>query len=86
MEINKNWKLHLLEDYYEEMEDAHKYINLAEEAEKDDCYITANALEMLAHDEFTHAKWLRNKLEEWGIPHGNKEADWQSLERHFGYR
>ena len=86
IEATKDWKHHLVEQYYEEIEDAHEYLKLAEEAEDDHCYITANGLEMIAHEEMTHARFLRDKLEEWDIPHGAKEAEWEKLERHFGYR
>lgn len=48
--------------------------------------MTANALEMIAHEEMTHARFIRGRLEEWDIPHGEKEEEWHALERHFGYR
>ena len=86
MENHKHWKHRLVEDYYEEIEDAHKYLKLAEEAEEDSCYLTANTFEMIAHEEMSHARFLRGRLEEWDIPHGDKEEEWRSLERHFGYR
>ena len=86
MEITKHWKHQLVEDYYDEIEDAHKYLKLAEEAEKDSCYVTANGLAMIAHEEMTHARFLRDKLEEWGIPHDAKEAEWEALEHRFGYK
>lgn len=86
MEQHKEWKHKLLHDYYEEIDDANKYLKIAEEAEADMCYMTANALEMIAHEEMTHARYLRDKLDDWHIPHGEKESEWEALEKHFGYR
>jgi rubrerythrin len=86
MEQAKEWKHQLLNDYYKEINDSHHYLALAKEAEADMCYMTANALEMIAHEEMTHARYLRDKLDDWHIPHAEKEAEWEALERHFGYR
>ena len=83
MENYKSWKHQLLEDYYEEIADANKYLKLSEEAEKESFYNTAKTLELMAHDEMTHARFLRDKLEEWGIPHSAKEAEWEELESYF---
>lgn len=85
MENYKSWKHQLLDDYYEEISDAHKYLKLSEDAEKESFYHTAQTLELMAHDEMTHARFLRDKLEEWGIPHAAKEEEWEALERHFAF-
>jgi ferritin len=86
MEQHKAWKHKLLDDYYKEINDAHHYLDLAKEAESDSCYVTANTLEMMAHEEMTHARFIRGRLEEWDIPHWEKEEEWHALERRFGYR
>lgn len=86
MDHGKDWKHRLVDDYYKEINDAHHYVELAKEAEADSCHVTANTLEMIAHEEMGHARYLRGKLDDWDIPHGEKEAEWHALERHFGYR
>ena len=86
MEEKKHWKHELSEQFEEEIEDANKYLDLAEEAEEDKCYITANSLELIAHEEYSHAHFLRGRLEEWGMfTHEDKEL-WEKLERRMGYR
>lgn len=83
MEAARHWKHQLVEDYYDELEDVKKYQNLAKQAEEDSYYETARTLEVIAQEELTHAKFLRGKLEEWGIPHSAKESEWEELESYF---
>lgn len=82
----RDWKKKLVEEYEDEIEGAEKYLDLAKEAEEAECYITANAIELIAHEEFSHAKFLHGRLEEWGMLPREKEEAWEKLERKFGYR
>ena len=76
----------LREQFCEEIEDAHKYLDLAEEAERDGWHLTANGLEMIAHEEMTHASFLRERLKEWGEYHEEKDEKWHHLLHRLGYR
>ena len=76
----------LREQFCEEIEDANEYLDLAEEAERDGWHLTANGLEMIAHEEMTHANFLRERLMEWGEYHAEKDEKWHHLLQRLGYR
>lgn len=86
MEAEKNFKHKLADRYKEEVEDAHEYLLLAKDAEEAQCYITANAIELIAHEEYSHANFIRGRLEEWGMLSHDMDKEWEQLERKFGYR
>ena len=76
---------HLQEQYCEEIEDANKYLDLAEKAEHDGWHLTARGLEMIAHEEMSHASFLRERLLEWGEYHIEKDEKWHHLLHRLGY-
>ena len=82
----KHWKHKIQEQFCEEIEDAHEYLELAEEAEEDGCYQTAHGLELIAHEEMSHANFLREKLIELGMYHHEKDEKWHHLLHKLGYK
>lgn len=86
MDAEKSFKHKLAEQYEEEIEGAYEYLDLAKEAEAEECYITANAIELIAHEEFSHARFIRGKLKDWDMLTEDMEEKWEKLERKFGYR
>jgi ferritin len=72
----------LHEHLEEEIEDAHEYIELAEDAEARGCKYLAIGLHEIAREEFSHAKFHRDYLISKGQhPHGEIEEKWHELKR-----
>lgn len=79
----KNIREHFLEDFCEEIEDSNKYLDLSEEAEEAGMHGTAIALQMIAHEEMTHARFLRNELEHMHALPIEKHEKWEKLLKRF---
>lgn len=67
----------LVEHYKEEIEDTHEYVGLADTAEENGDYETAECLYKIAKQEYGHAHALRKHLtEEYGYdPHTDHETE-----------
>jgi rubrerythrin len=82
---DKSLTLRLREQFCEEIEDAHEYLDLAEEAERDGWHLTARGFKMIAHEEMSHANFLRERLLEWGEYPDGKDDKWHHLLHRLGY-
>lgn len=79
MEAGKHIVHELAEQFCEEIEDANKYLDLAAEADEDGMRGTAKALRMIAREEMTHAKFLRDDLRIMHHFDTEKEEKWEKL-------
>lgn len=71
----------LHQDFMEEMHDCNKYLDMAKEAESSNDPELMQGLYMMAHDEFTHAKFMRMCVVEEGLPISEEDAHkWKELE------
>lgn len=61
------------EDFSDEMEDFNKYCDMAQAAEEMGNAELAKGLYMVAHDEYTHAKFIHDNLVDWGCEIPEKE-------------
>lgn len=82
----KSFMHKISERFCEEIEDANTYLNLADEATAASMPWTSKALRMIAHEEMTHARYLRDRLEEVGALHAEKEEKWDCLLKRMGYK
>lgn len=65
----------------EEIEDACEYLHEAEEAEADGKDYLAHGLRKVAHDEYTHANFLRDYL--MSKKHYHEHANYEKIEAHW---
>lgn len=61
------------EDFVDEMDDFNKYCDMAQAAEMMGDFELAKGLYMVAHDEYTHAKFIHDNLVDWGCEIPEKE-------------
>jgi rubrerythrin len=74
----------LVEKFDEEMEDACEYYHMAEEADEHGHHHLAHGLHMMAHDEFTHAKFFKDKLSEMDYVMTEEQREhWAKVKRYF---
>jgi rubrerythrin len=83
MEDHKNWKKELAEDFCEEVEGSHKYLDLAEAAYADGNRDEAAFLITMAYEEKTHAHHIRSRMKKWGTWCEEKEDMWENLVSRF---
>lgn len=68
------------EDFPDEMHDSNKYFDMAMAAEEMGHHDLAKGLYAMAHDEYTHAKFIHDNLVDWGCTIPEKEAlHWHEL-------
>lgn len=71
----------LHKDFVEEMHDCNKYLDMAIASEAMNDPKITKGLYMMAHDEFTHAKFMRMCAVEEGIPISEEDNHkWKELE------
>lgn len=76
MEIQKIFK----EDFADEINDCNKYCDMEKVAEECGHQHLAKGLQMMAHDEYTHAKFIHENLIDWGCEIPEKEMlAWHQL-------
>lgn len=69
------------EDFCDEIRDANKYCDMAHTAEMEGHEYLARGLYEMAHDEYTHAKFIHNMLIDWGYEIPEKEMmKWHELQ------
>lgn len=69
------------EDFCDEIHDANKYCDMAHTAEMSGHEYLAKGLYEMAHDEYTHAKFIHNMLIDWGYEIPEKEMmKWHELQ------
>lgn len=68
------------EDFSDEMHDCNTYCNMAMAAEEMNHHHLAEGLYAMAHDEYTHAKFIHDCLVDWGCEIPEKEMmEWHEL-------
>lgn len=68
------------EDFMDEVLDANKYCDMAKAAEMAGHEELASGLYMMAHDEYTHAKFIHDNLLDWGCEIPEKEmVHWHEM-------
>lgn len=68
------------EDFPDEMNDSNKYCDMAKAAEMEGHTELARGLYAMAHDEYTHAKFIHDNLIDWGCEIPEKEMmEWHEL-------
>lgn len=68
------------EDFYDEVCDSNKYCDMAMAAEMEGHDQLAKGLYAMAHDEYTHAKFIHDNLIDWGCEIPEKEMmKWHEL-------
>lgn len=67
-------------DFCDEINDSNKYCDMAHAAEMEGHMDLARGLYAMAHDEYTHAKFIHNNLIDWGCEIPEKEMmKWHEL-------
>lgn len=65
--------MHVLKEHIEEeLEDVETYLDLAEDARENNCPYLEKALQMIARDEYSHGRFLKNYLKDrhnYDLPH-----------------
>lgn len=68
------------DDFCDEIHDSNKYCNMAMAAEMAGHTDLAKGLYAMAHDEYTHAKFIHDNLVDWGCQIPEKEMmEWHEL-------
>lgn len=68
------------EDFPDEMNDCNMYCDMAMAAENKGHYELAKGLYAMAHDEYTHAKFIHDNLVDWGCAISETEMmEWHEL-------
>lgn len=68
------------EDFIDEVHDSNKYCDMAMAAEMAGHENLARGLYEMAHDEYTHAKFIHDNLVDWGCEISEKEmTEWHEL-------
>lgn len=76
----KDIKEAFAEDFCDEVEDSNKYCDMAHAAEMEGHEELARGLYEMAHDEYTHAKFIHDNLVDWGYEFSEKESmKWHEL-------
>jgi ferritin len=80
----------IFEHFEDEMEDACEYLKKAEAAKSEGHHYLANGLFLMAEDEYSHAKFLRDYLITKKVYHDHEhheelEAKWHRLRQRLGY-
>ena len=72
------------DDFMDEVHDSNKYLKMAHTAEVMGHEELAEGLYEMAHDEYTHAKFIHLNLVDWGCDIPEKEMmKWHELEEHI---
>lgn len=67
-------------DFPDEIHDSNKYCDMAKAAEMEGHVELAKGLYAMAHDEYTHAKFIHDNLIDWGCEIPEKEMmEWHEL-------